>query len=141
MRLWHKDLIPVLPKAQLVSQWRELLAIKGAIDKNGTPNHLLVNKVLNYSLMEFKMYATIVYHEMLFRGYKPSKIKYNELTSWECDKFNNKSETCGLVYETWHNIFYLRQCYFNLEEKYDCGGISQDEFDKIDDLYFDKTGE
>ncbi|PBE36349.1 hypothetical protein BGU20_18325 [Clostridioides difficile] len=33
MRLWHKDLIDVLPKNQLVSQWRELLAIKGSIDK------------------------------------------------------------------------------------------------------------
>ena len=50
MRLWHKDLIDVLPKNQLVSQWRELLAIKGSIDKKGTPNHLLVNKVLNYSI-------------------------------------------------------------------------------------------
>ena len=45
MRLWHKDLIDVLPNQQLVAQWRELSAIAGAIQKHGTPNHLLVNFV------------------------------------------------------------------------------------------------
>lgn len=27
MRLWHKDLIPALPRKQLLGQWRELCAI------------------------------------------------------------------------------------------------------------------
>ena len=43
MRLWHIDLISVLPREQLVAQWRELSAIAGAIQKKGTPNHILVN--------------------------------------------------------------------------------------------------
>ena len=50
MRLWHKDLIPYLPKEQLVSQWRECSSIAGAIIKNGTPNHGLVNYVLDYPI-------------------------------------------------------------------------------------------
>ena len=29
MRLWHYKLIPYLPKKQLVSQWRECIAIMG----------------------------------------------------------------------------------------------------------------
>ena len=29
----------VLPKQQLVAQWREILAIKGAIEKKGTDRH------------------------------------------------------------------------------------------------------
>lgn len=33
MRLWHKNLITVLPREQLVSQWRECSAIAGAIQK------------------------------------------------------------------------------------------------------------
>lgn len=37
MRLWHKDFIKALPREQLVTQWRELSAIAGAIQKNGTP--------------------------------------------------------------------------------------------------------
>lgn len=33
MRLWHYQLIPVLPKAMLVSQWRECIAIKRQWEK------------------------------------------------------------------------------------------------------------
>lgn len=43
MRLWHKDFIKALPREQLVAQWRELSAIAGAIQKSGTPNHILVS--------------------------------------------------------------------------------------------------
>ena len=46
MRLWHKDLISVLPREQLVAQWRELSAIAGNIQIKNTPNHILVNKVI-----------------------------------------------------------------------------------------------
>ena len=53
MRLWHTSLIPVLPREQLVSQWRELSAIAGAIQKKGTPNHLLVNFVMEYDFDHF----------------------------------------------------------------------------------------
>ena len=35
------------------------------------------------------------------------------------------------VFDGWHNGRYLRQCYYNLEEKYDCGGIEQNYMDKI----------
>lgn len=33
MRLWHKDLIKVLPKEQLLGQWRELACIAKNIKK------------------------------------------------------------------------------------------------------------
>ena len=45
MRIWHTFLIEALPREQLVSQWREISSIVGAIQKNGTPNHILVNFV------------------------------------------------------------------------------------------------
>ena len=48
MRLWHKDLIAFLPRKQLLGQWRECCAIARNIAVNGTPNHVLVNKVLDY---------------------------------------------------------------------------------------------
>ena len=48
MRLWHKDLIPVLPRQQLLSQWREVCGIARDINAEGTHNHLLVNRVSNY---------------------------------------------------------------------------------------------
>ena len=55
MRLWHKDLLinHALPKQQLVGQWRECILILKALADDKTPNHILVNKVLNYDKKEF----------------------------------------------------------------------------------------
>ena len=65
MRLWHVELIPYLPSKQLTGQWRELLAIKGAINKNGSPNHGLVNKIMWCEIDVFKKYVDIIYQESL----------------------------------------------------------------------------
>ena len=48
MRCWHKDLISVLPKQQLLGQWRECCLIAKNIAEQGTPNHILVNRIFNY---------------------------------------------------------------------------------------------
>ena len=37
MRLWHKDLIYVLPRQQLLGQWRECCLIAKNIAEKGTP--------------------------------------------------------------------------------------------------------
>lgn len=42
------------------------------------------------------------------------------------------------LFNTWHTDRYLAQCLYNLEEKYDRGGISQEEWDKIYNKYFNK---
>ena len=60
MRLWHKDMISILPREQLVAQWRELSAIAGNIQTKGTPNHILVNKIMDYPLNHFVTYAAAV---------------------------------------------------------------------------------
>lgn len=44
-------------------------------------------------------------------------------------------ENKGEVFKNWHNRRYLRQCLFNLQEKYDCGGISKDEWKLILDNF------
>ena len=35
------------------------------------------------------------------------------------------------IFKDWHNTRYLRQCLYNLQEKYDCGGISKEEWYNI----------
>ena len=70
MRLWHKSLISALPREQLVAQWRELSAIAGNLNTKGTPNHILVNKVLDYPREHFISYAFYVRQEMARRGYR-----------------------------------------------------------------------
>lgn len=123
MRLWHKDLIPVLPRQQLLAQWRECCLIAKNIKVNGTPNHLLVNKIMNYPIEHFYRYGIRVYKEMKKRGYKAEIFRFT-------DYFNNLSAGYEFedIFETWHNEKYLDQCYFNLQEKFDCGGISENEW-------------
>lgn len=139
MRLWHYKLLPYLDDFHIVAQWRELLAIKGAIDKNGTPNHRLVNKVLNYSIYDFKKYVIMVVDELRYRNITFSRQKYREIFNWECDKFPKPSiyECVNNIplFNGWHNNRYLTQCYYNLQEKADCGIVSNEAWYKIEDFY------
>ena len=73
MRLWHKDLIPVLPRQQLVSQYREDNSIMKAIAENNTPNHVLVNRIMDYPIIHFAAYHSLVVAEMKKRGYQVRK--------------------------------------------------------------------
>ena len=135
MRLWHYDLIKDLPRQQLVSQWREILAIKGAIIKNGTPNHRLVNKIMYYSIDCFKSYSGSVINEMRNRGYKPNEQKVDELFRWDCDLFGKKY---WQEFKTeWHNDRYLKQCYYNLQEKYDCEIITDEEWELLKSKFYE----
>jgi len=133
MRLWHKDLLPYLDNNRIVAQWRELLAIKGTIDKHGTPKSSIVNKVLDYPITHFKCYTMLVCSEMDKRGIKYNMSKLVEVLDWWCTKF--KCEDSNLpenLFKDWHNNRYLQQCYFNLQEKYDCGAVPQENFDLIE---------
>lgn len=127
MRCWHKDLIPVLPRQQLLSQWRECCAIARNIVYRGTPHHILVNKVMDYPIEDFWSYGLEVYHEMMRRGYK---CDWGKFEKWFSDK--HIAVTHDNLFDGWHNDRYLMQCFYNLQEKYDCGGISEEEWRKID---------
>lgn len=125
MRLWHKYLIPYLPKQQLLGQWRECCCIAKNIAERGTPNHILVNKILDYPITHFRTYSYFVADEMYQRGYKVDKRKFDQYfkLSFVIDEY--------YLFEDWHNDRYLAQCFFNLQEKYDCGGITEAEWNKI----------
>lgn len=128
MRLWHKNLVEVLPDKMLVAQWRELSAIVGSINKNGTPNHRLVNVVLDYDLSHFAAYADLIYKEMIKRKMNPTKGVYDKIFNYT----GNKKVSFDDLYNNWHNERYFRQCYYNLEEKFDRGIVSQEEWFKIE---------
>lgn len=132
MRLWHKDLIPALPREQLVAQWRELSAIAGSIQKNGTPNHILVNFVLKYDYDHFINYALEVRTEMMARGYKTMDSVWNKIVALKPDW---KCLTHEEIYKYKMNPEYLKICYFNLKEKWICEGIKEQDWDKISQLY------
>lgn len=133
MRLWHKDLIESLPRQQLLSQWRECCCIARNIKVNGTPNHLLVNKILNYPLSHFATYSMLVANEMERRGYK---VDLGKFTKYLCgSSYWTFVPYCDL-FAGWHDKRYLTQCYHNLEEKYDCGGIPENEWENVVKGYY-----
>lgn len=149
MRLWHKDLISVLPVQQLISQWRECCCIGVLLAKNHTPNHILVNPILDYPPGHFERYCNLVFAELINRGInvteKPCRDLENNLRAWrlyldeelpwawtvkdDCTTFDE------VLFEGWHNKQYLRQCYYNLQEKFDRGGISEQEWDMVVKAY------
>lgn len=138
MRLWHKDLIPYLPRQQLLSQWRECCAIAGSIAKKGTPNHLLVNKIMKWPIDYFHFYTSYVIDEMKKRNYK---VNDKSIINFTINQPTFNLYYCAIhrtginIYPDWHNERYLKQCLFNLQEKYDCGGIPENEWKRIEEKF------
>lgn len=138
MRLWHYALIPYLPKDMLVSQWRELIAIKRQWEK-GTLKHRLVSYVKEHDKMLFLHYTMLVVEELLDRSIKINLKLYNEIIEF-CKDSNIEFEIGKIIVYPEHNIKYLKQCYYNLQEKYDRGIISKEEWDKIHKYIYNTIG-
>ena len=128
MRLWHTSLIPVLPLEQLIAQWRELSAIAGAIQKNGSPNHILVNFITKYDYDHFISYAYYVRQEMTNRGYRTMNSVWEKIISLKPEYVLFPIEK---VYFEKMNVLYFKICFFNLLEKYLCGGFKFSDWEPI----------
>ena len=118
MRLWHYELLPYLPKQQLLGQWRELNSIYAKEDK-----HILINYVYEYHEDHLYVYSLHVLKEMTKRHYKinqwqnfykyfkmPFKYSINDLT------YNMEEKI--IPFPNHHNEEYLKICCWNLWEKY-----------------------
>ena len=121
MRLWHKDLIPFLPRQQLLGQWRECCLIARQIATNGAPNHILVDQIMDYPIDHFVRYGIMVSDEMFDRGYTVNKDAF---LKYLYPNFLIEQP----LFEGWHDDIYLRECLYNLEEKYRASGITYDEW-------------
>lgn len=113
---------------------------------NGTPNMILVNSICVYDLAHFAAYKELVRKEMKRRGYCCSlstnyAFEYNleECGGYDrtlCEYLvNNPSE----LFKGWHNDRYFLQCFYNLQEKYDCGGITEQEWCKVVNKYYERS--
>ena len=127
MRLWHIDLIPYLPKSQLIAQWRELNSIYKKQDK-----HILINYIYNYSKKYLLYYSNRVLFEMEQR-----EINVKSFENY----FNyfygvGYSESERPLRFAEHNEEYLFCNYYNLLEKYRRGqkDFSEEEFERLTDF-------
>ena len=130
MRLWHSALIPVLPRQQLMGQWREL----NSIFRNQN-RHVLINFVYENSKEDLLIYSSKVVHEMIKRCYKVNLFNLNNYFFEDCAHLGLKDMEDIYINFNKCEIFpkkmtyrYLVQCYFNLQEKHDCGAVSDDEW-------------
>ena len=136
MRLWHKSLISVLPRQQLVSQLRECVLIAKNIYEGKTKIHCLINPLFNYDICHFKAYIELVLLAFKERDYKVRKETIEKLNKY----INFHDKICiypsfDELFKEWHNEIYLIICYMNLLEKYKCGNIPKNEFDILDFFY------
>lgn len=135
MRIWHKEMVRMLPDKQLLGQWRELCAIASNIKNKGTPNHLLVNKVTQFPESHLYTFASMVFEELLKRGFSLNWQAFErhlqDKTQIHFVSFEDLFNTQDLH---WHTPRYFWQCYYNLEEKFDCGGIKPAEWVAIYNL-------
>ena len=159
MRLWHKDLISFLPRQQLLGQWRECCAIAKSLKNVGTPNHILVNRILEYPTEHFYTYGKLIVDEMTRRGYHVNGkvwkyfvrdlMIFNEKSlggnaaeerkgneGWIVHYFDEFPVSYANLFSHWHNERYFAQCIANLEEKFDCGGIPVDDWNNIYHYFF-----
>lgn len=129
MRLWDYRLLKVLPDRFIVAQWRECIAIKRQWEK-GTLKHRLVSYVMDHNKEYFMQYVAHIDSEMTMRGIKHQNKYYNEILEFCEEDFDDNEKYKEMPYPE-HNNRYLTQCYFNLQEKYDRGIITEKEWDKI----------
>ena len=132
MRIWHIELISVLPREQLISQWRECSALTSNIVNKGSPNHILCNFVMDYDFDHFISYAYYVREEMTRRGYRTMNSVWEKIVSLKPDHIILPLEQ---VFEKKMNQIYYEICWNNLREKYLCGGIKEEDWKNIKEPY------
>ena len=116
MRLWHEQIIHILPKNQLLGQHRECCALRG----NGwNKKHKTVDYVFTYSPYNLFIYHSKIMDEMEKRGYRVSKEwRDKNYRGQKADSYSNLEETniSSPIYKE-HNDEYLAECIENLAGK------------------------
>lgn len=140
LRLWHYELLKYLPDKQFKGQWRELIAIMHDWRDKGKTNHILINRVMNYSKNDlFNFY--IKYATEYKNRYNSDKVslKFEEFANFAGD-----TSIHSQIFEQWHNDDYLKICMSNLYEKHYIGigssRITDKEWQTLEEGYKIITG-
>ena len=135
MRFWPYQLLSVLPVKQLVSQFRECAAVSAVLRNKGVTNHYIINRVMDYPDCHFRVYCNLVVEEMHRRNFKTGKptlelLKIDDLPEYKLENttiyINNEK-----LFAYWHDTRYINQCLYSFQEKYDCKGITEIQWDLL----------
>lgn len=119
MRLWHQDLLPYLPRAQILGQHRECCALRGL---GWGKKHSTVDYVFTHSVKRLVDYHFQVLKEMERRGYKPgqqwycSEYRGKNSMPWPCTLQSYDLSKEALIYPE-HDDVYREECLANLRQK------------------------
>ena len=116
MRLWHEQIIHLLPKNQLLGQHRECCALRG---KGWNKKHKTVDYVFTYSPYNLFIYHSKIMDEMEKRGYRVSiEWRDKNYRGQKSESYSNLEETSisTPIYKE-HNNEYLLECIENLAGK------------------------
>lgn len=134
MRIWSKRLIPVLPNKQLKAMRYEL---GDMIKQYPNIKHPLVKFANDYPPKYLAQYFREVCHECEKRNIKMNH-DYN-MQIWNLWQIKTPFEDNGIPDEMCifkeDNKEYLKICYWNLYEKHLRNMISDEEWQKIEDLF------
>jgi len=119
MRLWHQDLIPKLPRQQLLGQHRECCALRG---KGWGRKHSVVDYVFTYHYYRLFNYHRLIIYQMIQRGYKIepkwTKCSYRgKQIGFDESEFTKQSIYNSFRIYPEHNQDYLKECVENLRLK------------------------
>ena len=116
MRLWHEQIIHLLPKNQLLGQHRECCALRG----NGwNKKHKTVDYVFKYSPYNLFIYHSKIMDEMEKREYRVStEWRDKNYRGQKAKSYSNLEEIniSSPIYKE-HNDEYLLECIENLAGK------------------------
>lgn len=131
MRLWDYRLIPVLPNAQLKAMRYE---IGDMVKQHPKIKNRLVNYANDYDIKYLYSLFEDVLDEFDKRKINHNKKYDDEIEKTVKEKSRFQFSYLNLYYEE-HNDRYLKQCYYNLQEKYDRGIISEEEWQPIQNFW------
>lgn len=136
MRIWHYELIDVLPNAQLKAMRYEL---GDMIKQYPNIKHGLVKYANDYSLEFLMSYFIRVLREFDKRGINHRSSYDDEIISIYSSPISREVDE-DLFYPE-HNDRYLKQCYYNLQEKADRRIISSEEWKLIHKKIYGKISQ
>ena len=112
MRLWHVDILDLLPDLQLLAQKREVDLIWKDIKQGRKTNHILINYIWEYEDFTDRVKSYYILLEKAFdkRGFK---FKNN------CFEYGKAYIIYENPFPMQHNDRYLLQNFLNLQEKFD----------------------
>ena len=127
MRLWHYQMIKLLPRSQLLAQWRELNLIF-----RQEPKHILINYIYEDQYRDKKdllAYTNLVIEEMKKRGYRLNLDVFNSY-------FAGLTSDVTQPFSQYQDKDYLLICFYNLKEKYQRGqkDFTEDNFKSLASL-------